>query len=102
MIVSLKGSGFTSEEILSVMALLEFILRNAIKHETKETILQKELIDLGLPKENVDSICKVYNEEFEKLKTLSTSLVFRGFSLIFNLLFLCEKWPIVLRFPTRL
>lgn len=81
MFVSLKNSAFSSEEILSVMAILEFILRNAIKHETKETILQKELIDLGLPKENVDSICKVYNEEFEKLKGVSSSLVFRGYSI---------------------
>ncbi len=56
------------EEISAIIACLYYILNNSIKYEVVETALLKDLIDLGLPKENCESITRVYKEHIEKLK----------------------------------
>lgn len=40
------------DEINSIIACLEFIISNSCCYDISEIILTKELIDLGLPKEN--------------------------------------------------
>lgn len=44
------GSSFNEEEINSILASLEFILSNSIRFDVEDSVLLKELIDLGLPK----------------------------------------------------
>jgi hypothetical protein len=58
----------------SVIATLEFILENSIAFNVNDVTLNKELIDLGLPKgttvdmvENVESITKTYKSSRDKL-----------------------------------
>eukprot|EP00828_Plagiopyla_frontata_P015125 TRINITY_DN19660_c0_g1_i2.p2 TRINITY_DN19660_c0_g1~~TRINITY_DN19660_c0_g1_i2.p2 ORF type:complete len:194 (+),score=59.77 TRINITY_DN19660_c0_g1_i2:66-647(+) len=64
----LRNSGFNNEEINSIIASLEFILSNSTRYDISDVILLKELINLGLPKENCDMIGKAFKENKEKLK----------------------------------
>jgi len=47
---------------------LDFIITNSVRYEVPDAVLLKELIDFGLPKENCESITKIYKENGEKLK----------------------------------
>jgi hypothetical protein len=58
----------------SVIATLQFVLENSITFNVSDSTLNKELIDLGLPKgnkgdniENVESITKTYKSSKDKL-----------------------------------
>lgn len=51
----------------AVVATLNFILHNSVRFHASDVVLNKELIDLGLPKENVESITKSYKGQKEKL-----------------------------------
>ena len=46
----LNGTGLDYYEMHSVMATLKFILENSITFNVNDVTLNKELIDLGLPK----------------------------------------------------
>lgn len=56
------------DEINSIIACLEFIISNSCCYDISENILTKELIDLGLPKENVEQIVKLYKTNKDKLR----------------------------------
>ena len=56
------------DEINSIIACLEFIISNSCCYDISENILTKELIDLGLPKENVEQIVKIYKANKDKLR----------------------------------
>lgn len=63
----LNGTGLDTYEINAVAATLNFILHNSVEFHVSDIVLNKELIDLGLPKENVESITKSYKASREKL-----------------------------------
>lgn len=48
-----------------------------MRYEVKDTVLLKELIDLGLPKENCESIVKVFRDNLEKLKEKKLNSIFK-------------------------
>lgn len=62
----------------AVAATLYFILSNSVMYQVSDTTLNKELVDLGLPKgifhsyaENVESITKIFKANREKLIEVS-------------------------------
>lgn len=63
----LNNTGLDIYEMNAVVATLNFILHNSVRFHVSDAILNKELIDLGLPKENVESITKSYKGQKEKL-----------------------------------
>ena len=67
----------------AVAATLYFILNNSVMYQVSDTTLNKELVDLGLPKgichfhaENVESITKIYKANREKLIEVSLERAF--------------------------
>lgn len=67
MVKLLSGTGLDVYEMNAVISTLGFILRNAVLFHVGDGVLNKELIDLGLPKENVEAITKTYKTNREKL-----------------------------------
>lgn len=63
----LSGTGLDIYETNAVVATLNFILHNSLQFHVSDSVLNKELIDLGLPKENVESISKGYKAARDKL-----------------------------------
>lgn len=63
----LTGTGLDHYEMNAVVSTLYFILSNAVMFQVPDAVLNKELLDLGLPKENVESIAKVYKAGRDKL-----------------------------------
>jgi hypothetical protein len=57
---TLEEMNFSEEESNIILAVLEFILKNAAKFDVEDLILNQELQQLGLPQENADSISKVF------------------------------------------
>ena len=56
------------DEIISILASLDYVITNSIRYGITDDILLKDLIDLGLPKENCESITRVYKESMPKLR----------------------------------
>ncbi len=56
------------EEIISIIASLDYIIENSVRYGVSDDVLLKDLIDLGLPKENCESITKGYKENSAKLR----------------------------------
>lgn len=46
----LDTSGFNVNEMNAILSTLEFVLRNCVMYSTSDTVLNKELVDLGLPR----------------------------------------------------
>ena len=46
----LNGTGLDIYEMNAVAATLNFILQNSVMFQVSDSILNKELVDLGLPK----------------------------------------------------
>lgn len=62
------GGDLSHNECQTIVAIVDFILGNAAKNNVESETLLKELIDLGIPKENCQSICKIYEANLEKLR----------------------------------
>jgi len=77
----LENSGFNADEIHSILASLEYIITNSVRYEVSDAVLLKELIDLGLPKENCESILKIYKENADKLKEKKVKTILKVGSL---------------------
>eukprot|EP01022_Parablepharisma_sp_SALTPOND_P004411 TRINITY_DN120236_c1_g1_i1.p2 TRINITY_DN120236_c1_g1~~TRINITY_DN120236_c1_g1_i1.p2 ORF type:complete len:265 (-),score=29.19 TRINITY_DN120236_c1_g1_i1:1961-2665(-) len=60
-------SGMTPDETHSALAVLEFVIRGAAKHQVEEAELMKEIEQLGLPHENTESIIKTMGKGREGL-----------------------------------
>ena len=60
----LSQLNFTEKDSKSVIALLSFIIVNSVKNCILSEVLDREMMDLGIPKENCKSIVKVYTEHF--------------------------------------
>jgi len=58
----------------AILSTLEFVLRNCVMYATPDAVLNKELVDLGLPRgtrarhaENAESISRTYRQSRDKL-----------------------------------
>jgi hypothetical protein len=56
----LAGTGLDPYEMNAVIATLNFILHNSVMFQVTETQLNKELVDLGLPKGRVIAIQRMW------------------------------------------
>ena len=65
---TLLSSDFSENESKTIIAMLDFITTNTAKNNVDQEQLMKELIDLGIPKENCQSLCKVMEQSQEKLR----------------------------------
>lgn len=74
----LESSGFTQQEINSTIACITFVIENASKYDVSDTVLIKELIDLGLPKENCEQLSKTFKQYKERLQSEYQNQVLRG------------------------
>ena len=70
-------SGLSAIETKSALAVVEFIIRGAIKFQMDEADLLKEIEQLGLPGENVKSFVKAISKEREPLNAAIKHSVFR-------------------------
>jgi hypothetical protein len=50
------------------LASIDYILSNSARYGITDDLLLKDLIDLGLPKENCESITRSYKENAQKLR----------------------------------
>lgn len=75
----LMASEFSKAECQTILAMVDFILSNSAKNNTEPETLLKELIDLGIPKENCQSLSKILESNLDKLRA-----VFRQKSLRLN------------------
>lgn len=73
----LLSSDFTENQSKTIVAMLDFILTNSAKNGVEPEQLTKELIDLGIPKENCQSLCKIVEQNAEKLRTCFRKNVLR-------------------------
>ena len=73
----LQSSDFTEPEAKTIIAMLEFIISNSAKNNIQQEQLMKELIDLGIPKENCSSICKILELNLEKIRNSFKQQVLR-------------------------
>lgn len=55
-----KGAGFTLSDIKAAVAAMHFILAQATRHGVEHSVLNQELQQLGLPKENSDGISRPF------------------------------------------
>ena len=58
---------FENNDVKAAIAAVDFIFTNSAKYHVNGEILSNELQQLGLPKELSASMCKVLDEELEKL-----------------------------------
>ena len=72
-----KDCKLNSEEVLSAIAVLDFILSQAVRYEIGETQFTKELLQLGLPLENVNSLLKSYSENSQYIAVALKAKTFR-------------------------
>ncbi|CAD8103397.1 unnamed protein product [Paramecium sonneborni] len=73
----LEGSGFNQQEINSTIACVSFIVENSAKYDVSEQVLIKELIDLGLPKENCEQLSKTFKQYKDKLQQVYEGQIIR-------------------------
>ena len=59
---------YEESDVKSSVAALEFIFSSAAKHTVDGESLDNELQQLGLPKENASSLCKVYSDSITSLQ----------------------------------
>jgi len=69
-------SGLSDSDVKAVIAALDFILTNGAKYNVDEQVLVTELQQLGLPKENCDSLVRPFVESRQAMqeKLLARSL----------------------------
>lgn len=66
-LIDASGS-FADADVEAVVAALEYVVRNATRHDVHGKTLTRELEQLGLPKEHADAVCKPYEKEKEELR----------------------------------
>lgn len=69
---------FSQTEAKTIIAMFDFILSNSAKNDTEPAQLTKELIDLGIPKENCQSFAKVHEKFVKKVRAILADKVLRG------------------------
>ncbi|CAI8052848.1 COMM domain-containing protein 4 [Geodia barretti] len=69
---------YEDSDIKAAIAALSFIFTSAAKHSVAGDTLDNELQQLGLPKENAGSVCKVYGDNIQKLTAALNDRSLRG------------------------
>lgn len=69
---------FSHTEAKTIIAMFDFILANSAKNDIESSQLMKELIDLGIPKENCQSFAKVHDKYVQKVRAVLADKVLRG------------------------
>lgn len=64
----LTSSDFKEAQVKTIVAMIDFIITNAAKNNVEQEQLLKELVDLGIPKENCTSLCKILEQHVDKLR----------------------------------
>ena len=62
-----KDQKFDSEESRCLLAILEFVMTQAAKHDVADTVFSKDLLQMGVAIENSNGIVKAFNENQEQL-----------------------------------
>ena len=62
-----NDSKFDSSDVKACFAAISFILKNSTRYSVDSNTLSNELQQLGLPKDNSNALCKIYNENLEQL-----------------------------------
>ena len=62
-----RDQKFDSEETKVLIAITEFLLRQATKYQVNDKAFSKDLLQLGVPIENSNAIVKVYSEQIDAL-----------------------------------
>ncbi len=73
----LLASDFGEAEAKTILAMLDFIISNSARNNVDQEQLMKELIDLGIPKENCQSLCKIMEQNQEKIRIAFRKQVLR-------------------------
>eukprot|EP00771_Trimastix_marina_P001427 gnl/Trimastix_PCT/2500.p1 GENE.gnl/Trimastix_PCT/2500~~gnl/Trimastix_PCT/2500.p1 ORF type:complete len:237 (+),score=94.25 gnl/Trimastix_PCT/2500:31-741(+) len=72
-LLSLREIQLTPEDVKAACAVLHFILVNAVRFQTPEETLKKELQQLGLPKEIGDAIGKTFVQQRDAIAAALTA-----------------------------
>ena len=62
-----KDQKFDSEETRCLLAILEFVMSQAAKHDVADTVFSKDLLQMGVAIENSNGMVKAFNENQEQL-----------------------------------
>ena len=62
-----KGLQLKAEETSCLLALLEFIVRNAARHDISDSVLEKDLLQMGINIENGNELTKYYSDMQDSL-----------------------------------
>jgi hypothetical protein len=72
-VLFLSSAGFTGSDVKATVAAITFILTNATRYAVSHDVLNAELQQLGLPKENSDGISRPYRIHRDKLLAQASS-----------------------------
>eukprot|EP00357_Protocruzia_adherens_P023343 CAMPEP_0114995278 /NCGR_PEP_ID=MMETSP0216-20121206/13636_1 /TAXON_ID=223996 /ORGANISM="Protocruzia adherens, Strain Boccale" /LENGTH=188 /DNA_ID=CAMNT_0002359293 /DNA_START=29 /DNA_END=595 /DNA_ORIENTATION=+ len=70
----LNDCGLSISEKKGAIAVIEYILSNGAKYDVASETLSKELQQLGLPKENGDSMTKTFNDHKDRVQAYQKNL----------------------------
>lgn len=73
---SLEEMKLNPDDASIVLSVLEFIFKNSAKFDIEDIVLNQELLQLGIPQENADSISKVFKNQKENLKNKLRDKIF--------------------------
>lgn len=62
-----KDQKLSSDDTRCLLALIEYILSQAGKHQVGEQAFSKDLLQMGIAIENANAIVKIYQENLENL-----------------------------------
>ena len=80
-IARLAEGGVAEGDVRAAVAALHLIVTGGAKHDVEETILAKELEQLGLPKEHSDAVCRPYGKDKERLRAALVDAVVRKWTI---------------------
>ena len=92
-IARLAEGGVAEGDVRAAVAALHLIVTGGAKHDVEETILAKELEQLGLPKEHSDAVCRPYGKDKERLRAALVDAVVRVDNLVSSRWELCVTGP---------
>ena len=67
MLKTCRDSKLSPDQTQCVLALLDYILSNAVKHHVDDETFSNELLQLGVPPENANAFVKLFKEQGEAI-----------------------------------
>jgi len=92
-VARLAEGGVAEGDVRAAVAALHLIVTGGAKHDVEETILAKELEQLGLPKEHSDAVCRPYGKDKERLRAALVDAVLRVDTIVSSRWELCVTGP---------